>query len=96
MGRAMVDPLYVLLAGERRLRFDMLPGRFALGVRPSRGLSVGGRGAGPGFMNCPVVYMLRKSVILLVCLMLEMFCACSRLDAEKESKIKGGLGPRIS
>lgn len=37
----------------------MLPGRFALGVRLSRGRSPpGGFGAGPGFMNCSDEYML--------------------------------------
>lgn len=34
------------------LSCDILPGRFAVeGVRFSRGWLVGGRGAGPGFMN---------------------------------------------
>lgn len=61
MGSEIVDPVYVDvelaycggegLMGELRLRLDMLPGRFALGVKASRGLSVGGRGAGPGFKN---------------------------------------------
>jgi hypothetical protein len=38
------------------LIWDIFPGRFAVeGVRLSRGRSVGGRGAGPGFMNWPGV-----------------------------------------
>ena len=64
MGRAMVEPLYVLpagVAGERRLIFDMLPGRFVFGVRPRRGFSVGGRGAGPGFMNWLFEYILLEA-----------------------------------
>src|SRR3569833_3149362 len=56
-GRDMVEPLYwvgpVREMGEFRLMLAMLPGRLVLGVRLRRGLSVGGRGAGPGFMNCP-------------------------------------------
>lgn len=66
----MVEPLYVLVtpgAGDRRLRLDMFPGRLdmfpgvlVLGVRPRRGLSVGGRGAGPGFMNGSLEYMLLR------------------------------------
>lgn len=36
----------------------MLPGELGLGVRLSRGRSVGGRGAGPGFMNWPAAYAL--------------------------------------
>lgn len=56
-GREMVEPEYcdgTLLMGELRLMFAMLPGRLVLGVRLRRGLSVGGRGAGPGFRNWPV------------------------------------------
>lgn len=66
----MVEPLYVLVtpgAGDRRLRLDMFPGRLdmfpgvlMLGVRPRRGWSVGGRGAGPGFMNGSLEYMLLR------------------------------------
>lgn len=42
--------------GELTLNCDMLPGSPAVaGVRPSRGALVGGRGAGPGFMNWPAV-----------------------------------------
>jgi len=57
-GKETVDPLYVPVAvrviGECIDMFAMFPGRFAVdGVRFSFGLSVGGRGAGPGFMNCP-------------------------------------------
>src|SRR3569833_1618502 len=56
-GRDMVEPLYwvgpVRELGVFRLMLDMLPGRKVMGVRLRRGLSVGGRGAGPGFMNCP-------------------------------------------
>ena len=44
----------VLVIGDAMLKVDMFPGRLAVaGVRLSRGLSVGGRGAGPGFMNWP-------------------------------------------
>lgn len=54
MGKEMVEPVYVDVAvlriGEMAM-FAMLPGRLALGVKASRGLSVGGLGAGPGFMN---------------------------------------------
>jgi hypothetical protein len=40
------------LVGVWRLRADTLPGRLETeGVRFNRGRSVGGRGAGPGFMN---------------------------------------------
>jgi hypothetical protein len=51
----MVDPVYVevavLLIGEITM-FAMLPVMLlVLGVRLRRGRSVGGRGAGPGFMN---------------------------------------------
>lgn len=57
-GSDTVDPEYVdvavLVIGDAMLRDDMLPGRLAVaGVRLRRGLSVGGRGAGPGFMNWP-------------------------------------------
>jgi len=47
-------------AGDCRLRPAMLPGRvlLVLGVRARRGRSVGGRGAGPGFMNWSREYML--------------------------------------
>jgi len=54
MGSAIVDPLYVLEAGDARVMLDMLPERFTFGISPSRGFSAGGRGAGPGFMNWPV------------------------------------------
>ena len=41
-----------VLVGVWRLRADTLPGRLETeGVRFNRGRSVGGRGAGPGFMN---------------------------------------------
>jgi hypothetical protein len=54
----MVEPVYVdvavLRTGEMTM-FAMLPGKLVFGVRAKRGRSVGGRGAGPGFMNCPVV-----------------------------------------
>jgi hypothetical protein len=52
------EPL--LKAGDCMLRPAMLPGRvlLVLGVRARRGRSVGGRGAGPGFMNCSREYML--------------------------------------
>lgn len=50
----MVDALYVLEAGEARLMPDILLVRLMFGMMPRRGLSVGGRGAGPGFMNCPL------------------------------------------
>jgi hypothetical protein len=33
------------------------------GVRLRRGLSVGGRGAGPGFINCPELYILLHSMV---------------------------------
>jgi hypothetical protein len=60
-----VEPEYVdvtvLRIGEMAM-LDMLPGRFALGVRARRGRSVGGRGAGPGFMNWPDEYMLKPFV----------------------------------
>lgn len=52
----MVDPVYVEVAVLRMGEMAMLamdPGRLLLGVKFSRGLSVGGRGAGPGFMNWP-------------------------------------------
>lgn len=41
----------------------MFPGRLELvfGVRLRRGRSVGGRGAGPGFMNWSLEYILGKS-----------------------------------
>ena len=40
------------MEGECRLSWDMLPGIPAVeGIRLRRGRSVGGRGAGPGFMN---------------------------------------------
>jgi len=48
----MVEPVYVEVAV--RVMGDptaMLPGILVLGVRLSRGRSVGGLGAGPGFMN---------------------------------------------
>jgi len=51
----------------------MLPGRFVLGVRPRRGFSVGGRGAGPGFMNCWFEYML-FCVAILAMPMSYVFC----------------------
>jgi hypothetical protein len=61
IGREMVEPVYVEVAvlriGEIAI-LAMLPGRLALGVRFKRGRSVGGRGAGPGFMNCPEEYIL--------------------------------------
>ena len=39
----------------------MFPGRFVVeGVRFKRGRSVGGRGAGPGFMKRPGPYILRS------------------------------------
>lgn len=51
-----VDPLSAI---ELRLICDMFPGRLLTeGVRASRGRSVGGRGAGPGFMNCSRLYIL--------------------------------------
>ena len=50
----MVEPEYVEVAvpgmGEMAM-LAMLPGRFVFGIRFSLGLSVGGRGAGPGFIN---------------------------------------------
>jgi hypothetical protein len=52
----MVEPVYVDVAVERMgemTMFAMDPGRFVFGVKLSCGLLVGGRGAGPGFMNCP-------------------------------------------
>src|SRR5690349_10325182 len=62
IGREMVEPVYVEVAvlrmGEIAI-LAMLPGRLALGVRFNRGRSVGGRGAGPGFMNWPDEYILR-------------------------------------
>jgi hypothetical protein len=54
MGSEIVEPAYwvgPVLMGELRLMLDMLPAMLGLGVRFNRGLSVGGRGAGPGFMN---------------------------------------------
>jgi hypothetical protein len=57
----MVEPVYVEVAvlriGEIAI-LAMLPGRLALGVRFKRGRSVGGRGAGPGLVNCPEEYIL--------------------------------------
>lgn len=42
-----------------RLMADMFPGKLlTAGMRLSLGLSVGGRGAGPGFMNCSDEYIL--------------------------------------
>lgn len=54
MGKEIVEPVYVEVAVLRTgdmTMFAMLPGRFVLGVRARRGRSVGGRGAGPGFIN---------------------------------------------
>lgn len=54
----MVEPEYVEPArvmGELIVRPDRLGWMLDVGVRLRRGLSVGGRGAGPGFMNCPEV-----------------------------------------
>ena len=53
-GAYMAAALYLVGAYsfEPRLGCDLLPGMPAVdGMRWSRGLSVGGRGAGPGFMN---------------------------------------------
>jgi hypothetical protein len=55
-GSDTVEPVYVdvvvRVIGELIFIWDMFPGRFAVdGVRFNRGLSVGGRGAGPGFIN---------------------------------------------
>lgn len=56
-GSAIVEPEYVEVAvpliGEAMLSELMLPGRLLDGVSLSGGRSVGGLGAGPGFMNCP-------------------------------------------
>lgn len=58
-GKEMVDPVYVEVAVRVIGELTMFPGRLALGVRFSRGLlSPGGRGAGPGFMNWLLEYML--------------------------------------
>ena len=54
IGSEMVDPVYVEVAVLRMgdiAMLVMLPGELVLGVRARRGRSVGGRGAGPGFMN---------------------------------------------
>ena len=55
----------LLYAGDCRLSPAMFPGRLELvfGVRLRRGRSVGGRGAGPGFMNWSLEYMLDRQII---------------------------------
>lgn len=47
------------MEGEWRLVCDMFPGTLIVeGMSPKRGRSVGGRGAGPGFMNWLGPYIL--------------------------------------
>lgn len=60
----MVEPEYVEVAvrviGEAMFSWLILPGRPAVeGVRLSLGRSIGGLGAGPGFINCPGVKFLK-------------------------------------
>jgi hypothetical protein len=54
--------LPLLYPGDCKLRPAIFPGRVWLvfGVRARRGRSVGGRGAGPGFMNWSREYILRN------------------------------------